>query len=318
MTTVQSNPIARNTVSIVSRVKMLVWQRALPLALHFRGHRRLLATLNTGRIAPLSQLHPKMKYKYLRGNYLSKSLSVKDSQEILRHHYICLESKITPNFFQRLVDEFPVIWESAVDGHHYRIRMAFPRNLHPPFRIVDHEGDLLMLFEVDDITLYVMCATIVPGQLARRCWNTGSSDRAIFVGKIQGVKGTHEAMRAATKALSDVAPPRVLLCAVEAISRIFGIDMIVGVSNKEQLSKNNANYEASIYFDYDTFWSTVGAHETDRNAFFLDSSLPEKPIELVQQKHRSRTLAKRRFRKGVTDEIQANLMRDLFSGGAPD
>jgi len=293
---------------------MLVLQRALPLALHFRGHRRLIATLNAGRVAPLSQIHPKIKYKYLRGNYLSKSLSVRHSQEILRYHYLCLSSKISPDFFRRLLDEFPVIWESTVGENSYKIRLAFQRNLDRPYRIVDHEGDLLLLFEANDITLYVMCATITPGELARTCWNTANSNRAMFIGKIQGVKGTHEAMRAATKAMSDVAPPRMLLCAVEAMSRIFQIDTIVGVSNREQLSKNNADYESSIHFDYDTFWTSIGAHETDRNAFFLDSSLPEKPIELVQQKHRSRTLAKRRFRKGIVEAIQENLSRDLLSG----
>lgn len=295
---------------------MLVWHRVVPLALHFRGHRRLLATLNTGRIAPLSQLHPKIKYKYLRGNYLSKSLSVRDSQQILRYHYLCLDGKISSDFFHRLLGEFPIIWESTVGENHYTIRLAFPRNLHPPYRIVDHEGDLLLLFEANDITLYVMCVTIVPGELARSCWNTSNSNRAIFIGKIQGGKGTHETMRAATKALSDVAPPRMLLCAVQALARIFQIDTIVGVSNKEQLSKNNADYESSIHFDYDTFWTSIGAQETARNAFFLDASLPEKSIELVQQKHRSRTLAKRRFRKGIVDAIEDRLGRDLLSGAS--
>ncbi|WP_084806185.1 DUF535 family protein [Duganella sp. HH105] len=316
MVTVQNISAVRSTVNLMYKAKLLIWQRALPLALHFRSHRRLLAALNTERFASLIQNHPKIKYKYLRGNYLSQSLKVRDALEILQYHYICLERKISDNFFTRLFDEFPVIWESVVGEQHYRIRMAFPRNLHRPYRVVDHEGDLLLLFEADDQTLYVMCATIVPGELARNCWNAASADRAIFVGKIQGMKGTHETMRAATKALHDVAPPRMLLCAIEALARIFHADTIVGVSNKEQISKNNSDYESSIYFDYDTFWTSIGAHETDKNAFFLDSSLPEKSIELVQQKHRSRTLAKRRFRKGIVDAIEENLNRDLLSGAA--
>ncbi|WP_295999347.1 DUF535 family protein [Rugamonas sp.] len=289
----------------VARARLLVWKRAVPLLLHLRSHRRLMTTLNHPITRPLLHRYPTIRYKYLRENYLLHSLSTAQSLEVMNYHYSVLGACVSPNFFPQLLGQSLVLWQEEVNGATFRVRLSFPRDAKLPDRLHDHEGDIAIIFESDAVPLSVLCMTLVPEKIAFHCWGIADASRALFVGRIQGVPGKFDTLRAATKAMKDIIPARILLCAVEAIGRALGVDRIVGVSTTRQLSYGKTA-EVGTFFDYDDFWRQLGGEERADGLFLLPASLVEKAIEQVAQKHRSRTLAKRRYRKSIEDAIHAN------------
>ncbi|MQA39046.1 DUF535 family protein [Rugamonas aquatica] len=283
----------------LASIKLRIVHRALPLIINGRGHMRLLRLLSSNGLASLSSLHPDLKYKYLRSNYLFSSLSIGDALGIVFHHYRVFSGKISAEFFPRLFRDKPLLWSLKQESGDFGIRMMFPHDLKRPQRMLDHEGDLALVFEADNLPIYVLCMTIVPNVVARKYFHTVDNKDVIFVGRVQGVPGEFEKVRAATKRLHDITPARLLISATEAVAELFGIETIIGVSNGEQLSKRKDHDEVECLFNYDAFWTSIGAHATHGGLFSYQLHGSEKPIEEVQQKHRSRTLAKRRFRAEV-------------------
>jgi hypothetical protein len=104
---------------------------------------------------------------------------------------------------------------------------------------------------MDQVPLYVLSMTLVPHHVATRSWGINSQTGVMFVGRVQGVRDRVEEMRTATKALKDIAPPRILLCAVEALATTLGADIIAGVSNAEQLERRRQGDK------HDTFLTTT-------------------------------------------------------------
>jgi len=314
----KSKPLSRFfLVAAFAKVKLLLVDRLLPLALHWRGHRAWLKLLAGDKVSALKALHPMLKHKYLRRRYLFSSLSVTDGLAIIQYHYQTVSGKVASSFFPRLIKEQPQIWETQTDDGHFGIRLTFPYDLKRPERMHDHEGDLMLLFEFDQKPIYIICMTIVPGEVAQRNFNLATAGDVIFVGRVQGVPGKFAEVRTATKALNDITPSRLLINATEAIARIFGAELLVCVSNDEQLSKFQEEEDLEYYFDYDNFWNDLGAHKTSNGFFCIERDAADKPIEEIRQKHRSRTRAKRNFRKSVVDATEQNLRHDVFSGDVP-
>ncbi|RFP18849.1 MULTISPECIES: DUF535 family protein [unclassified Duganella] len=292
-----------------NRVIFLLINRFIPLIQHLRGHFSWLRTLSHPNISSLATLHPRLKYKYLRNNYLFFALPIADALKIMRYHYQVISKYVGVDFFSCLFEKAPLIWELQKDECHFGIRMTYPRDLRRESVMHDHEGDLALLFEADGVPIYVLCMTIVPNYIAERNFHTQQTSDVIFIGRVQGVNGQFSAVRAATKSLYDTTPARLLVNATEAIARLLSIQLVVGVSNEKQLSREKTNDEKGAFFDYDTFWTSIGSCKTDNGFFSMRPESNEKPIEEVQQKHRSRTLAKRKFRKSVVDVTELGLRR---------
>ncbi|RFP16141.1 MULTISPECIES: DUF535 family protein [unclassified Duganella] len=291
--------------------KLRLVHRFFPLIKNLRGHIKLRSLLSGARLVALSSVHPELKYKYLRSNYLFSSLSIRDALAIVHHHYRVFASVVPVNFFPRLFDEKPLLWEFQKDGTKFSIRMTFPHDLNRPKRMLDHEGDLALMFEVDGVPIYILCMTLVPNQIAKKYFDVKDAKDVIFIGRVQGVPDQFDKVRAATKLLHDITPARLLISATESIAKPFSIETIVGVCNSEQLSKRKDFDESECLFDYDAFWTNIGAHATPSGLFSYQLGVSEKPIEEIQQKHRSRTLAKRRFRAEVVDTLGRNFLREI-------
>lgn len=290
------------------RMHVWIFKRSLPLLINFRSHLKLVLTLRKPILRQLMVRHPRMLYKYLRGNYLLRSFTVSEALEVMNYHYTVLASCVSSDFFSRIFDDSPVLWEQQTGENNFKIRISFPRDLNRAERMLDHEGDIAIVFELDAIPLYVLCMTLVPEHITRNCWEINTR-RSIFVGRIQGVPEKFDILRAATKALNDTTPPRLLLSAVEAIAQVLAVDTIIGVSSARQLSKTE---QLSNFFDYDSFWQQLGASELRDGLFSLPAPVPDKPLEQIQQKHRSRTQAKRKFRLSVVGAVSENFAMNFM------
>jgi uncharacterized protein VirK/YbjX len=219
------------------------------------------------------------------------SFTKKDRRTILKHHYSYLLARVTETFFFEICRNRIVLWQKTLGQDNFTIKLSFTGKL-------QHEGDLLVEFQQNSVRLYHMSFTIAPGYL------TGSkAAQVVLIGHVLGVAGHFDAIRHATKACLDIAPPYLLMAAVQGISDALNVEVIAGVRNREQITANSNDSEA-VYFDYDAFWRTHVGSEGDR--FYLISvPIPEKPLALISPSHRRRTRLKRQFRSDVADNAKA-------------
>lgn len=78
---------------------------------------------------------------------------------------------------------------------------------------------------------------------------------------------------------------------------------MAGVGTQQQSSVGTS---PSGYFDYDAFWQHFNGERTANNLFVLAVDAPEKPIEEVKAKHRSRTLRKRQYKRALRVATEQN------------
>jgi hypothetical protein len=158
----------------------------------------------------------------------------------------------------------------------------------------------------------------------------GTNDGVVaFVTRLQ-LWETYEYMRKATTSLNDIAPPLALVSALEGVARAMKIEALVGVDARSQASVVSGQY--LNLQTYDSFFQSLGAirlSELDRATrnpdpgrahpayFRVGVPMPEKPIESIARSHRSRTKAKRRFRRGISDAVSA-FMDSFIAASAID
>lgn len=209
---------------------------------------------------------------------------------MLFHHCYLTKKQITETFYEEVLENKPYLWSEIIDGNRYAIRMTFLSFHH-------EEGDLSLIFFMNDRELYGISFSIVPGKMI------GSAvGQTLLIGNIQGRLGEAEAIRVGTQACRDVAPPYLLLAAVSSIADVLAIKTIAGVGNEEQIVKARKDY-SSCYFDYDTFWKTLSLKKNTANFYESSVPLPEKSIKLIKSKNRGRTRIKRQFRQQVFEHV---------------
>jgi uncharacterized protein VirK/YbjX len=278
----------------VRRLLRLVLMRIPALLANSLRHWRLLRTLASPPTAGLLRRHPQLAFKPYGGNYLALNMNARTRLDALLHHYAFVQARLHAGFLEAALSGRLVLWHDAVGDRRFAATLCFPRSPHHADRFADHEGDLALTFAMDGVPLYALCFSIVPGHIVRL-----DVPDAVFIGRLQGADGRFDAIREATRLLHDISPRDILLTVLQGMARALDIRMLAGVSNAEQLSKSRGIRRDEVLFDYDGFWHALHAQRTIDNLFVLPLPLAERPIDTIAQKHRSRTLRKRRYKDGV-------------------
>ncbi len=255
------------------------------------GHLEVVRIMNHRGTLLLTKRHPDLLVKYFR-NYLAKSFSKKTRREIMKFHYQFLEH-ICASFHEQILDNGPVLWSDIKDDNSYTISLSFNSKWH-------NEGDISLTLNQNDISLYEISFTIVPGYSIN-----SAADAVLLVGRVQGSKYHADAIRSATRACHEVAPPHLLLAATQGIARALAIDAIGGVSNKEHVSKAEEGEAAGFFFNYDAFWETFAVKESAASIYEIPVPFAQKPLKLINVAHRRRTRRKRQFKNHIAEVVGA-------------
>ena len=188
---------------VASKLRKSVSEEALFVAIV--GHFELIRLLNRSGARALAKQHPNYVNKYV-APYLAKSFSQKSRKEILKFHHQYLAEHVTELFYHKILQSPSILWKDIIDGNRYAISLSFDAQWHA-------EGDLSLCFEMNEVTIYQISFTIVPGNLIG-C----PAVQALLVSRAQGKKGQAEAIRIATRACRRVAPPHLLMAAVQSIA----------------------------------------------------------------------------------------------------
>ena len=251
----------------------------------------LLATLP---LAALLEQQPRFIYKYL-GSYAVASFSRPVRLAAILHHYRFLASVVRPDFFAAVARK-PICWQDIIGGERFRIELSYPV-------LAWFEGELSLHFMVDDTLVQMLTFVIVPGHIVGL-----AAPQALLISQIQGTKHG-ELLKHATKCLHDLTPATLLVNVAYGLATALGLDHAVGISTREQLGRGS-----KLHFDYDSFWRQFRGEWLATPFYQLDLNAPEKPIEEVKAKYRSRTLRKRQYKQQVRQFAAAHFQHAFMAG----
>jgi uncharacterized protein VirK/YbjX len=270
-----------------------------PVGAMISGHRKFVRLMRQPGLRALLSDHPPVVYRPYR-RYLATSFTKKVRRTVLSHHYAYLLTRVGNTFFSETLRVRPRLWRKAIGQDVFAVRLSFPGELH-------HEGDLLLEFLENSVALYHLSFSIAPGYLVG-----SDAGHVILIARVQGVVGQFEAIRRSTKVCFDVAPPYLLMAAVQGIAEALHVGVLAGVRNAEQITAN-VDEERVVHFSYDGFWRTNLGTEVEK-FFLITVPIPEKPLAQISTAHRGRTRAKR-YLKSEVAECAKETFQGFLSGG---
>lgn len=268
------------------RLFRILWAILTNIGRQFQVFRVLAPPVYQG----LVLTEPGLPFKYLSHNYLARGFSVAEREASFVHHYRLLHSRLSSPLLRQMLFRELTVFEIDQEGARYSITLGLSRN-------DVREGELYLKLNTAGATIAILQFTIVPGWVVQ----SAAAD-VILVSRLQGMKGHFKQIYHATKALYEVAPPALLLAALQGIASALEIRELAGVCAASQFSYTEEH--AAIFKEaYDQFFIQLGAVRS--SAMFYSSPLPveEKPVEQVKRGHKIRTKRKRAFKLAISEQV---------------
>ena len=214
--------------------------------------------------------------------YISKSFNVDQKHRILINHYSVLKQYFSQSQLEKLFTDGIECYNEINEEDNYSIYLQAVTNH------LEFEGSMCLVFKYDNINLFTLNFTLVPGKVFNH-----SDAQMIYISSIQGVRNEFENIRKATKYFKDNSLPVILLKVLQAFAMSMGIDNCIGISVKDQLSVKDELMYDRFRTIYDDFWINNGGVSLS-GGYLIDLPVRQKPIHLIAQPHRNRTLKKRK------------------------
>ena len=225
------------------------YRRAIPVLFHLRSHLALTALLSHPRIAPQVERRTRLLYKYI-WPYLMRRLGRAERLSALMCHYRFLVERAPSGVLRCLTDGPCEVWWQQAHSTRYSMAVGLSR-------LPDVEGEMEVSFRADDVSIFHLSCSIVPGDLARV-----PEREVLLIGGVQGAPRQLSAIRLATRACGDIALAKLLVAAASALALELGLSCLVGVGTAEHVSRG-FDPTAMFPFDYDAFWESMRATAHD-------------------------------------------------------
>jgi len=220
-----------------------------------------------------------------------RGLPARHRGESFVHHFQFLEGHLPASVLDQPHPLEMTVFERREGDHDYTVRLDCAP------QISRFEGELRLALLVNGVPIYCLQFSIVPG------WVVQSQERdAIFVLRVQGLKGQYELVRRATKELEEVAPPALLMAALQGLASAWDIRSMAMVCAKRQYCYVESA-DGLFTQTYDDFFAALGATRTTDDFYSSPLPLPSKPLDLIRNGHKSRTVRKRAFKLRISEEV---------------
>jgi uncharacterized protein VirK/YbjX len=124
----------------------------------------------------------------------------------------------------------------------------------------------------------------------------------MFVGCFQGVSNTKDLIKQATQALERTKPGFILLNALQALAKAWGLVAMVGVADKKHAYASYFSLSKRISISYDDVWQQLGATEqTVQGHWLLPLVWEPRPEHEVESKKRSALRRRNALRQNFID-----------------
>ncbi len=252
---------------------------------------RVVHTLAAAKLARLVRKDPTIFLKFSRFAY-SSGLSIAQTAALVATHYDCLLRKVGQEFLNVIFDGRARLWDANIGAHNFGIYLStVPVN--------NIEGELTLHFRTNTTDIYVLSFIIAPAPVLGL-----NADHAIFVTGLQGIRGTGELVKLATKSAVDVSPPLILMAAIQGIAQALGIGHVVGINAADQVCTAGLPPTQDFISAYDEFWTSIQGRRLSSGHFSFPIPLPEKPLAQIKHNHRLRVRARRAFRNEVAVQVR--------------
>jgi uncharacterized protein VirK/YbjX len=219
---------------------------------------------------------------------------------ILIFQYKFLWERLTPQKRDAMSEGGIICWERTFTKYTDRIVLKITQKY-------ECEGCLSLIYSFESQDIYIISFTICSGLVF------GFDDKnIILVSRIQGVQGKHGEIVKASKQLADIFPASALMSALEGLCLSLGVNKIVCISAKNQVSFVNRDLGRPA-IQYDRFWETFEEYMIVRSGdYLIRIPFAVKSTRLIRSKFRKRTLSKRAI-KGDISKMTNSKCDALFS-----
>jgi uncharacterized protein VirK/YbjX len=232
------------------------------------------------------QSKPSFGFKYLTDDYLARGFSITEGASCYLHHYRRLHALLPDHLLRQILFDEITLHRIPDGSDHFALTLGLSR----PY---DNEGELTLRLRVDGDIVYVLSFTIVPGQVVE-----SEAAEVFLITRMQGIKGRFNQIGTATKALNEVAPPGLLLAALQGVAEAFGVGAIVAIPAHRQTSYKDAAAPA-FRNAYDNSFSELGLSKSATGFFSSPVPIEHKPLSSIKRGHRIRTRNKRAFKQQI-------------------
>ena len=262
---------------------------------NFKQHRALVKTLKS--VMPPGKPVFRTSVMYLF-SYLSGAISTNHKREILAHHYSFLKRAFCGSQLIQLYNGGAVFYKEQCGQNEYKVTLAASGML-------EFEGSLSLVFEMNKQKVASLLFSFAPGDVFDL-----EDENIVFISCLQRVGNQAENAYAATKYFSDNNMATILLKVLEAAAVDFGITKAIGVGCDNQLTAKLTCEHERYYSIYDQFWLNSSGVKRDSD-YLIQLPMSQKPILLIKQTHRNRTIKKRQRLRHIFEAVQHNLQKEL-------
>ncbi|MFC5863829.1 DUF535 family protein [Acidicapsa dinghuensis] len=252
--------------------------------------------------AELWRNHWRIPLKFAADDYLVQELTIGERKTCFLHHYDWLAKSFPEKMLRKIMMDRVTLFEIFEGGERYEITLHFSHSS-------EKEGELTLDLHVQGNDLYVISFTVVPGAIVK-----SSEPDVLLVTRVQGLRGEYRAIQQATKALRDVAPPALLMAALQGFADGLGIREVVGISAVRQ-SAYSEQYKEVFFRSYDEFFVDAGLTAAEDHLYRSPIPIPEKPIQDVKRGHKLRTKEKRALKREIIDGVRGFFDQSLQDYG---
>jgi uncharacterized protein VirK/YbjX len=246
-------------------------------------HIAVLRVLSHPQCARLASKYPLLAFKYL-GSYVALDLPLATRRSIFVNHFQLLQRKFAGGFLASM-DGLPIaVWRKTIGQRRFDVTIGLNY-------VIEHEGDLVLVFRMDGIMVYRLMFVFASGH------DFHLPDETIII--VSGVQGVHDFNRVklATKTCCDLQPAHILMAALGGLAEVARVSTIVGLHQSRQLFGHN------VRFSYDRFFEIYGTEMAGQRTYLIQVPYVEKPIASVETSHRRRTLRKRQFKADTRHQV---------------
>ena len=249
-------------------------------------HRRVVQLLKLPLLAEAARDNPRFAYKYLTHDYLVRGLTTAERASSFLHHYRRMHAALPDRTLREILHELLKIHETDADGNRFTITMGLSRDF-------DKEGEFSLNLHVNGEIVHLLCFTVAPGEIVG-----SEAAEVLLISRNQGMKGSYELIRRATRALHDVSPGALLFASLQGIAIAFGIRQIAGICAARQSSFTEAS-AVDFRQAYDDFFAGMGIPQTSGGFFLATVPVEARPLAIIKKGHKLRTKQKRAFKQQI-------------------
>jgi uncharacterized protein VirK/YbjX len=202
------------------------------------------------------------------------------------HHYSFLNNTYSPIQLKKIFSQGIECFREIYDDATFSITL----NTNPEY---EYEGPLSFYFKVNNDLISKMSFTFFPGH----CVNS-DVENTLYITHLQRAPTQEKNNESFYKYFKNIHPSAVLLKAIEAFALTLNIKQIIAITAKNQLNYAYQENLNTFQHTYNDFWQERGGICRDDNYFFT-LPLSETPLLDIKQKHRNKTVKRRRRLRDV-------------------